>query len=159
ADLMRHEAQAAFDLEAGPLIRGRLVRMAGDDHVLLITMHHIVSDDWSRKILTRELSGLYAAAREGRADQLTPLPVQYADYALWQRRWLAGEVLERQSEYWLQMLADLPEGCRFPKLCWCRPAAYQEISRFPPVGGSKPARPFAGRTGGRAGSRRVVPIE
>ncbi|UVK35765.1 hypothetical protein LHFGNBLO_005961 (plasmid) [Mesorhizobium sp. AR10] len=113
-DLMRHGAQAAFDLEAGPLIRGRLVRLAVDDHALLITMHHMVSDDWSRTILTRELSELYAAAREGRADRLTPLPVQYADYALWQRRWLAGEVLERQSEYWLQMLAGAPTLLKLP---------------------------------------------
>ncbi|MFC0810490.1 condensation domain-containing protein, partial [Ensifer sp. P24N7] len=84
--------QAGFDLNAGPLIRGRLARLAVDDHVLLISMHPMVSDDWSRKILTRELSELYAAAREGRMDRLTPLPVQYADYAVWQRRWLANEV-------------------------------------------------------------------
>ncbi|RWL92184.1 MAG: hypothetical protein EOR68_27060 [Mesorhizobium sp.] len=110
AERMWHEAQAEFDLEAGPLIRGRLLSLAVDDPALLITMHHMVSDDWSRTILTREL---YAAARDGRADRLTPLSLQYADYALWQRRWLAGEVLERQSEYWLRKLAGAPRG---PKL-------------------------------------------
>ncbi|ESY79347.1 lysine 2,3-aminomutase [Mesorhizobium sp. LNHC221B00] len=114
AELMRHEAQAAFDLEAGLLIRGGLVRLAEDDHVLLITMHHLVSDAWSRKILARELSELYAAAREGRADRLAPLPVQYADYALWQRRCLAGEVLERRSEYWPWMLAGAPVVTELP---------------------------------------------
>nr|WP_172352441.1 condensation domain-containing protein [Mesorhizobium sp. NZP2298] len=114
ADLMRHEAETAFDLEAGPMIRGRLVRLAIDNHVLLITMHHMVSDDWSRKILTHELSELYAAAREGRADRLAPLPVQYADYALWQRRFLAGEVFERQSKYWLRTLAGAPAVLKLP---------------------------------------------
>lgn len=107
-DLMHHDAQATFDLEAGPLIRTRLARLAMDDHVLLITTHRIVSDDWSQKILPRELSERYAAAREGRADRLPPLPMQYADYAVWQRRWLTGEVLKRQSEYMLRMLAGAP---------------------------------------------------
>ncbi|MER9191416.1 condensation domain-containing protein [Mesorhizobium australicum] len=114
AHLMRHEARSAFDLGAGPLIRGRLVRLAVSDHVLLITMHQMVSDGWSRKILTRELSELYTAARECRADRLIPLLVQYADYAVWQRRWLAGEVLERQSEYWLQTLASAPTVLNLP---------------------------------------------
>ncbi|MER8556963.1 condensation domain-containing protein [Mesorhizobium sp. M1217] len=108
AELMRHDAHAAFDLEAGPLIRGMLMRLAADYHVLLITTHHMVSDAWSRKILTRELSELYAAAREGRAYRLAPLRVQYADYALWQRRCLAGTVLERQSKYWPQTPAGAP---------------------------------------------------
>ena len=84
------EADAPFDLEHGPLIRGRLVRMAEDDHVLLISMHHIVSDGWSMEVLTRELGTLYAAFRRGEANPLPPLPVQYADYAAWQRQWVAG---------------------------------------------------------------------
>ncbi|MER9052327.1 condensation domain-containing protein [Mesorhizobium sp. M0923] len=114
ADLILHEAQAALNLEGGPLIRGRLVRLAVDDHVLLITMHNMISDDWSRKILGRELSELYAAVREGRADRLSPLPVQYADYALWQRRWLAGDFLERQAEYWLRTLKGAPAVLKLP---------------------------------------------
>ncbi|TIS39158.1 condensation domain-containing protein [Mesorhizobium sp.] len=114
SELIRHQAQETFDLQVGPLIRGRLVWLDVEDHVLLITMHHMVSDDRSRKILTRELSELYAAAREGRANRLTPLPVQYADYALWQHRWLAGEVLKRQSEYWRQILAGAPTMLKLP---------------------------------------------
>ncbi|WP_147377822.1 condensation domain-containing protein [Mesorhizobium waimense] len=113
ADLLRNEADAAFDLEVEPPIRSRLVRLAVDDHVLLITTHRIVSDDWSRTIMTRELSELYAAARESRADRLTPLPLQYADYALWQRS-LSREVLERQSEYWLRKLAGPPAVLKLP---------------------------------------------
>nr|WP_165820400.1 condensation domain-containing protein [Microvirga sp. KLBC 81] len=114
ANLMRDEAQAAFDLEAGPPVRGRLARLAADDHVLLITMHRMVSDDWSRDILTSELSELYAAAREGRTDRLKPLPVQYADYAVWQRHCLTREVLERYSEFWLPILTGAPAMLKLP---------------------------------------------
>jgi amino acid adenylation domain-containing protein len=108
------EAGALFDLEQGPLIRGRLVRMAEDDHVLLVTMHHIVSDGWSRGVLTRELSALYAAFRRGDPDPLPPLPVQYADYALWQRTWVEGEVLRQQAEYWKTTLSGAPELLELP---------------------------------------------
>ncbi|WP_245478493.1 condensation domain-containing protein, partial [Mesorhizobium sp. M4B.F.Ca.ET.049.02.1.2] len=114
AELMRFEGQAVFDLEAGPLIRTRLTRLAEDDHMLLIIMHRMVSDGRSREILVCELCELYAAAREGRADQLRPLPVQYADYAIWQRGRLAKELLERQSEYWLRMLDSRPEVLELP---------------------------------------------
>ena len=81
-----------FDLEAGPLIRGRLIRLAEEKHVLLITMHHIVSDGWSMGIFTNELSTLYGAFLRGEADPLPELEVQYADYAVWQRKWMEGEV-------------------------------------------------------------------
>ncbi|WP_095090410.1 condensation domain-containing protein [Mesorhizobium sophorae] len=114
AELMSHEAHAAFELEAGRLIRGRLVRLARVDHVLLITMHQMVWDDRSRKIFTRELSELYTAAREGRADRLTPLPIQYADDAACQHRWLVGKMLERYSEYWFRMLASAPTVLKLP---------------------------------------------
>jgi amino acid adenylation domain-containing protein/thioester reductase-like protein len=106
--------QAPFDLERGPLIRGRLVRLAADDHVLLVTMHHIVSDGWSMGVLTGELSALYGAHREGREAHLPALPVQYADYAAWQRRWVEGEVLRAQADYWTQTLADAPELLELP---------------------------------------------
>ncbi|MER9896441.1 condensation domain-containing protein, partial [Mesorhizobium sp. M0119] len=86
AELMRHEAQVTFDVEAGPLIRGRLVRMAMDDHVLLITMHYMVSDDWSRKILTRELSELFAAAPAGPGDRGAAVAVGFGGYARLERR-------------------------------------------------------------------------
>ncbi|WP_171903251.1 condensation domain-containing protein [Mesorhizobium sp. SEMIA 3007] len=114
AELMPFEGQAVFDLEAGPLIRTRLLRLAEDDHMLLIIMHRMVSDGRSREILIGELSELYAAAREGRADRLRPLPVQYADYAIWQRGRLAGELLQRQSEYWLRMLDGTPAVLELP---------------------------------------------
>ncbi|HET7460299.1 MAG TPA: amino acid adenylation domain-containing protein, partial [Longimicrobium sp.] len=114
ARLTAHEARTPFDLERGPLIRGRLFRLAADDHVLLLTMHHIVSDGWSSGVLIRELSALYAAHHEGREAHLPPLPVQYADYAVWQRRWVEGEVLREQAEYWARTLAGAPELLELP---------------------------------------------
>ncbi|HEX6040667.1 non-ribosomal peptide synthetase, partial [Longimicrobium sp.] len=114
ARLMADEARAPFDLERGPLIRGRLVRMAADDHVLLLTMHHIVSDAWSGGVLTRELSALYGAFLRGEPDPLSPLPVQYADYAAWQRRWVDGEVLQAQADYWTRTLSGAPELLELP---------------------------------------------
>jgi amino acid adenylation domain-containing protein len=114
ARLTAEEAGAPFDLERGPLVRGRLVRVAADDHVLLLTLHHIVSDGWSTGVLARELSALYAALRRGEPDPLPPLPVQYADYAAWQRRWVDGEVLRRQAEYWKAALAGAPELLELP---------------------------------------------
>jgi amino acid adenylation domain-containing protein len=112
--IMAEEAAAPFSLEHGPLIRGRLVRMAPDDHALLITMHHVVSDGWSMGVLVDELGALYAAYRAGAADPLPPLPVQYADYAAWQRRWVEGEVLEAQAGYWAHTLAGAPELLELP---------------------------------------------
>jgi amino acid adenylation domain-containing protein len=112
--LMVEEAGAPFDLERGPLIRGRLVRLAEEDHVLLVTMHHIVSDAWSTGVLFGELSALYAAHREGREAAVPELPVQYADYAAWQRRWVTGEVLRQQADYWTAMLAGAPELLELP---------------------------------------------
>ncbi|HEU0052574.1 MAG TPA: condensation domain-containing protein, partial [Longimicrobium sp.] len=108
------EAGALFDLEQGPLIRGRLIRLAADEHVLLLTMHHIVSDGWSMEVLTRELGTLYGAFRRGEANPLPPLPVQYADYAAWQRKWVAGEVLREQAEYWTEALSSAPELLELP---------------------------------------------
>ncbi|MGY4306616.1 amino acid adenylation domain-containing protein [Bradyrhizobium sp. USDA 4369] len=121
AELMRlaaEEVTSPFDIEHGPLIRGRLVRMATDDHVLLVTMHHIVSDGWSMGILTAELSTLYGAYSRGMDDPLPPLSIQYGDYASWQRRWLKGEVLVRQSGYWKRSLSGAPVLLELP---WDRP--------------------------------------
>ena len=99
--LVAEEAGAPFDLARGPLIRGRLIRLADDDHVLLITMHHIVSDGWSMGVLTRELGdALRRLPRAASPIRFPPLPIQYADYAAWQRRWVDGEVLRAQAEYW-----------------------------------------------------------
>ncbi|MBY6244197.1 condensation domain-containing protein, partial [Methylosinus sp. Sm6] len=93
--LAEREAATAFDLERGPLIRGRLARLDAEDHALLLTMHHIVSDGWSMGVLTSELSTLYGAFCRGETGPLPALPVQYADYAAWQRQWLNGERLQR----------------------------------------------------------------
>ncbi|HEU4561224.1 MAG TPA: amino acid adenylation domain-containing protein, partial [Longimicrobium sp.] len=112
--LLLEEGSAPFNLERGPLIRGRLIRLAADDHVLLITMHHIVSDGWSMGVLFGELSALYAAHREGREPALPGLPVQYADYAVWQRRWMEGDVLRGQAEWWKETLAGAPELLELP---------------------------------------------
>ncbi|HEV2735349.1 MAG TPA: amino acid adenylation domain-containing protein, partial [Longimicrobiaceae bacterium] len=112
--LVAGEARAPFDLERGPLVRGRLARLADDDHVLLLTMHHVVSDGWSVGVLLEELSVLYGALLRGEADPLPPLAVQYADYAAWQRRWVTGEVLQRQADYWKQALAGAPELLELP---------------------------------------------
>nr|WP_283099539.1 non-ribosomal peptide synthetase [Pseudomonas sp. MWU15-20650] len=112
--LIHGEASAPFDLERGPLLRGRLVVMADDHHVLLLTLHHIVSDGWSMGVLTRELMALYQAFSHGQPDPLPPLPIQYGDFAVWQRLWLSGEVLHRQSTYWQQALAGAPALLTLP---------------------------------------------
>ncbi|HYR07982.1 MAG TPA: amino acid adenylation domain-containing protein, partial [Longimicrobium sp.] len=108
------EARRAFDLSAGPLFRAALLRRGEEDHVLLLSMHHIVSDEWSMGVLFRELSALYAADREGGKSPLPELGVQYADYAVWQREQLAGEVLDRQLAYWKERLAGAPELLELP---------------------------------------------
>ncbi|UXA69071.1 amino acid adenylation domain-containing protein [Xanthomonas prunicola] len=117
AEAQRHaeqEASTAFDLQHGPLIRGRLLRLAEHEHRLLVTMHHIVTDGWSIDLLLRELSALYAAFTQGQPDPLPPLPIQYADYALWQRRWLDVPVLQRQREVWVEHLHDAPALLELP---------------------------------------------
>ncbi|MFF7566135.1 non-ribosomal peptide synthase/polyketide synthase, partial [Streptomyces pseudovenezuelae] len=106
--LIARETETPFDLAAGPLMRATLIRVAPDEHVLALSMHHVVFDEWSGRILWRELSALYEAFRAGRPDPLPPLAVQYADYAVWQHQSLAGQVLEGQLGYWKDKLADLP---------------------------------------------------
>jgi amino acid adenylation domain-containing protein len=108
------EARRPFDLAAGPLFRAALLRLGQGDHVLLLTMHHVVSDGWSMGVLTRELSALYAAYRAGGESPLPELAVQYADYAVWQREQLAGAVLDRQVAYWKERLAGAPELLELP---------------------------------------------
>ncbi|WKB55700.1 non-ribosomal peptide synthetase [Eleftheria terrae] len=111
---IEHEAQAPFDLERGPLARGRLLVLGEADHVLLLTLHHIVSDGWSMGVLTHELEQLYAHLRRGAPDPLPALPLQYADYAAWQRRWLAGTVLQAQTAYWQRTLQGAPVRLELP---------------------------------------------
>jgi amino acid adenylation domain-containing protein len=114
--LMAEEAQEPFDLTQAPLLRARLLRLSDDNHILLFTMHHIVSDDWSVSVLVREVAALYAAFGEGRPSPLEELTVQYADYAAWQREWLTGEVLERQLDYWTRQLTGGSAGGQLPAL-------------------------------------------
>ncbi|MBN8471529.1 non-ribosomal peptide synthase/polyketide synthase [Corallococcus exiguus] len=108
------EAVRPFDLTRGPLLRVQLLRLAPTEHVLLLTMHHIVSDGWSMGVLVRELVTFYEAFREGRSPSVAPLAVQYADYAVWQRTWLQGEVLEAQLGYWKQQLSGAPALLELP---------------------------------------------
>ena len=102
------EYARAFDLRRGPLFRAKLLRLGEEDHVFLVAMHHIVSDGWSMGVLFRELGALYGAYSARRPSPLAPLPIQYADFALWQREWLGGGVLAGQLEYWRGRLAELP---------------------------------------------------
>jgi amino acid adenylation domain-containing protein len=113
-ELARSEALRPFALDAGPLLRTTLLQLDHGRHVLLLTMHHIVSDGWSMEILLRELMALYEAFAAGRPSPLPELPVQYADFAVWQRRWLSGEALARQVEYWRHQLAGAPAGLDLP---------------------------------------------
>ncbi|HEU4407574.1 MAG TPA: amino acid adenylation domain-containing protein [Polyangiaceae bacterium] len=106
--LLRDEALRPFDLALGPLLRTTLVRRGEGEHTLIVNLHHIVADGWSQGVLMRDLGRLYAAARDGAGLALPPLPVQYADYAVWQRAWLASGPLEAQLAYWRRQLADAP---------------------------------------------------
>jgi len=108
------EVDAAFDLARGPLIRARLVRLTDQEHVLLLTQHHIISDGWSVTILLRELSALYRAFAHGRPNPLPALAIQYPDYAAWQRQYLTGEHLQAQAQYWQKTLAGAPDFLELP---------------------------------------------
>jgi len=114
AQLTAEEARAPFDLSTGPLVRGQLILLAEDEYLLLITQHHIVSDGWSIDLMIREVAALYAAFAAGRPDPLPPLEIQYADYAQWQRQWLQGDELVRQSAFWSQHLAGAPALLELP---------------------------------------------
>ena len=106
---MLQEAQRPFDLAHGPLVRATLLWLEEQVYVLFLTMHHIVSDAWSRGILLREVATLYAAFSAGNPSPLPELPIQYADFAHWQRQWLRDERLQSQLDYWQQQLGgNLP---------------------------------------------------
>ena len=106
--LATEESKKPFDLARGPLVRTKLARIGEQDYVFLLSMHHIVSDGWSMDVFSRELSTLYRAFVAGLQSPLPELPIQYADFAIWQRKWLRGEVLDRQLGYWKRQLMDLP---------------------------------------------------
>jgi hypothetical protein len=112
--LVQQEANALFDLLHGPLLRVSVLRLDAQEQVLLLSMHHIISDGWSLGILVRELSTLYDAEVAQQAAQLPALPIQYADYALWQRSWLAGDTLEQHLDYWRTRLAGAPALLALP---------------------------------------------
>ncbi|MBB5866574.1 non-ribosomal peptide synthetase, partial [Xanthomonas sp. 3058] len=117
ADAQRHAEQETgtpFDLTSGPLIRGRLLQLAEHEHRLLITIHHIVADGWSISVLLHELGALYTAFALGQPDPLPPLLIQYPDYALWQRRWLDGPLLQHQLSFWQQHLQGAPALLELP---------------------------------------------
>ncbi len=112
--LVNAEAARPFDLTVGPLLHSSLLRLADGEHVAVLTLHHVASDRWSSAILFREAAALYEAAAARRPARLAELPIQYADYASWQRRWMAGGVLEEQLEYWERRLAGAPPSPALP---------------------------------------------
>jgi hypothetical protein len=111
---LRSEHEKSFDLARGPVFRIRLLKCGEDDHVLLRAVHHIATDGWSETLFNRELSVLYDAFRTARVSPLSPLPVQYADFAEWQRSWLSSS-LEISLEYWRKQLAGLPDELALPR--------------------------------------------
>ncbi len=111
---LREEALRPFDLERGPLVRASLARLDENEHLLLLTMHHIVSDGWSLGVLFSELATLYEGFVAGQRPSLPELPIQYADFAVWQRQWLSGDILERQLAYWKEQLTGGPALLELP---------------------------------------------
>ena len=107
SDILEEEALKPFDLARGPLLRVKLLRLGADDQVLSLTMHHIVSDGWSMGVLISEVVALYEAFSKGQSPRLPELPIQYADFARWQREWLTGDVLAKQLGYWQKQLDDV----------------------------------------------------
>ncbi|HVH13147.1 MAG TPA: amino acid adenylation domain-containing protein [Longimicrobium sp.] len=112
--LMADEAEQPFDLRRDVMLRALLIRVTEREHVLVLNLHHVAGDGWSIGVLFRELAAIYGALREGGVPSLTPLPVQYADYAAWQREWLRDEVLQEQLDYWRAKLADAPAVLELP---------------------------------------------
>ncbi|HKH45402.1 MAG TPA: non-ribosomal peptide synthase/polyketide synthase [Thermoanaerobaculia bacterium] len=138
--LAAEEAGRPFDLARDPMLRCVLLRLAAEDHALALTMHHVASDGWSMGILVREVAALYAAFAQGEPSPLAGLPVQYADFAVWQRSWLHGEILEREIDWWRQQLAGLPPLLELPT---DRPRPAVQSFR----GATRPVRLSAGLTG------------
>jgi amino acid adenylation domain-containing protein len=108
------EAQTPFDLRRGPVLRAQVLALSETEHILLLTIHHIATDGWSMDILFRELATLREAHRTSRGTNLPELPIQYADFAVWQRRWLTGEVLDRQLSWWKKELDGAPALLELP---------------------------------------------
>ncbi|WP_233597088.1 non-ribosomal peptide synthase/polyketide synthase [Corallococcus sp. CA041A] len=112
--LASEDALQPFDLAMGPLTRLTLLKLGEQEHVLLLCLHHAIGDGWSMGILVREVTALYESFRQGQPSPLAPLPVQYPDFAVWQRGWLQGEVLDAQLGWWTQQLAGAPQALALP---------------------------------------------
>ena len=113
-ELIPNQAIQPFDLARDPLIRANLVILSETEHILLVCMHHIVSDGWSMGVFLQELTDLYNAYIQNQPSSLKPLPIQYGDYTLWQKQWLQGDILQRQLDYWQKQLADAPALLSLP---------------------------------------------
>lgn len=103
------EAQRSFDVSVGPLFRASLIQLADAQHILLVTVHHLVSDGWSIGLITNELGAIYEALSEGREPLLPELPIQYTDFAVWQKEWLQDSSLNQQLSYWIRQLHELTQ--------------------------------------------------
>ncbi|MEA5601254.1 non-ribosomal peptide synthetase [Nostoc sp. UHCC 0252] len=112
--LSNNHAQEPFDLNTGPLFKAKLLQLSEHKNVLLLNMHHIISDGWSMGVFKREWEQAYSAFAAGETPKLSPLPIQYSDYAAWQRNWLQGEILESQENYWKQQLGDASQLLDLP---------------------------------------------
>ena len=112
--LAQQQAIQPFDLAKGALIRATLVVLSEREHILLVCMHHVVSDGWSMGVFVQEIAALYDAYALGKPSPLAPLPIQYADFAMWQREWLQGDVLQNQLTYWQNQLANAPALLSLP---------------------------------------------
>src|SRR5450755_2167024 len=112
--VLKDESRFRFDLVNGPVIRPTVIRLADDEHILMLNMHHVCTDGWSRTVLYRDLTVLYEAAANGIPSPLPPLEIQYADYAIWQREWLDQGITQGQLEYWKQKLARAPSRLDLP---------------------------------------------
>ena len=113
-ELIEAESARPFDLACDRLIRGMLLRLSDTEHILCITQHHIISDGWSRSVFVREIVALYTAFSQRQPDPLPALPLQYADYAIWQREWLQGETLRKQLDFWRAQLDGAPALLELP---------------------------------------------
>jgi amino acid adenylation domain-containing protein len=112
--LVKEQAFKTFDLGKEALVRATLILLNNNEYWLLLCLHHVISDGWSMGVLIEELTALYNAVNQGQPSPLKPLPIQYADFAIWQRQWLQGEVLENQLNYWKKQLADAPTFLPLP---------------------------------------------
>ena len=113
-ELIPNQAIQPFDLARDPLIRANLVILSETEHILLVCMHHIVSDGWSMGVFLQELTDLYNAYIQNQPSSLKPLPIQYGDYTLWQKQWLQGDILQSQLDYWQKQLAEAPALLSLP---------------------------------------------